>query len=69
MEQPQARIFSKRDFPGGSVVNTPHFHSREWGGEQHGSNPGGGTKMPQSIQCGLKKFFFPKEAKQTNPKQ
>ena len=43
--------------------------SREWGGEQHGSNPGGGTKMPQSIQCGLKKIFFPKEAKQTNPKQ
>ena len=39
-----------RDFPGGPVVKTLHFHCR-WGGGTS-SNPGWGTKIPHGMQCG-----------------
>ena len=48
-----AFLFKKylpRDFPGGPVIKTPHFHC--WG---HGFNPWWGTKIPHVALCGQKK--------------
>ena len=39
-----------RDFPGGPVVKTPHFHCRGVG-----STPGRGAKIPHAARCCQKK--------------
>ena len=38
------------EFPGGPVVRTSYFQCRV-----HGFDPGQGTKIPQTVQCGKKK--------------
>ena len=40
-----------RDFPGGPVVKTPHFHPQG----ARGSIPGRETKIPHVTWCGKKK--------------
>ena len=41
---------SKREFPGGPVIRTLHFHCRG-----HGSIPGPGTNIPHAAQHGQNK--------------
>ena len=42
-----------REFPGGPVVRTQRFNCRGLG-----SIPGWGTKIPQAVQHGQKKFNY-----------